>query len=86
MNQHTELIAQLQQTNQFHDNADVTTAQIVDAIESLTKQLEADCRTCHYYASLEGCFNTMHNELRGVVCTNGDQYKQAPSVVLWRTE
>jgi hypothetical protein len=35
MTNHTELIAQLQQTNQFHDNADVTTAQIVDAIESL---------------------------------------------------
>ena len=41
---HTELIARLQQTNQFHDNADVTTEQIVDAIEALESQLAIERR------------------------------------------
>jgi len=38
-----------------------------------------DCRLCHYYAGLEGCFNCTG-------CTNGDKYQAAPAVVLWRTE
>jgi hypothetical protein len=38
-----------------------------------------DCRLCHYYAGIEGCWN-------GMGCTDGDQYKPAPTVVLWRTE
>lgn len=38
-----------------------------------------DCRTCRFYAQLQGCW-------RAVMCTNGDQYQPAPKVGLWRTE
>jgi len=51
-----------------------------DAIEVWnTRVVQPDCRLCHYYAGLEGCFN-------GTGCTNGDKYQPAPAVVLWRTE
>jgi len=39
-----------------------------------------DCRTCvnfRYCEELESARS---------ICTNGDQYKPAPAVVLWRTE
>ena len=40
---------------------------------------QPDCRTCHYFAGLEGCW-------RHYACDNGDQYQEATKVVLWRTE
>lgn len=41
-----------------------------------------DCRTCGNYAHDDD--NPQCKLWNG--CTNGDQYKAAPSVVLWRTE
>jgi len=42
------------------------------------QQPTPDCRTCvKAWPTLNGC---SHN------CTNGDKYKAAPAVVLWRTE
>ena len=46
-----------------------------------------DCRTCEYKYEPENAKRTYCvQSLSGVHCTNGDQYKPAPKVVLWRTE
>ena len=37
MIQHTELIAKLLQTNQFHQNADVTTEEVVSALQAMER-------------------------------------------------
>ena len=58
------------------------------ACERLTAELAAakppapDCRTCDQYLTHWGykCAKDRGN------CTNGDQYKAAPAVALWRTE
>ena len=42
-----------------------------------------DCRTCENLQHYRHCNNNHNSE---VDCTNGDQYKPAPKVVLWRTE
>ena len=53
---------------------------LMDVVAELLEQPPApDCRTCHYYACLDGCFVSTG-------CTNGDKYQPAPAVVLWRTE
>jgi hypothetical protein len=40
-----------------------------------------DCRTCvNYYTYVRG------PDCSSNFCTNGDQYIEAPKVVLWRTE
>ena len=49
----------------------------------LSKRPSPDCRTCIHMRcgddASEFCYLTTK-------CTNGDQYKPAPAVVLWRTE
>ena len=44
-----------------------------------------DCRTCwHLHTSDHG--DSRYECTSKSDCTNGDQYKPAPKVVLWRTE
>jgi hypothetical protein len=56
--------------------------ELADAIAAWnTRAAQPDCRTCGKYAigpSGEYCLTPY--------CTNGDQYIEAPRVVLWRTE
>lgn len=52
-----------------------TESQLLQAVRDA--QSAPYCRTCEKaWPNLNGC---SHN------CTNGDQYKAAPAVVLWRT-
>ena len=44
-----------------------------------------DCRTCERrYPEVDGAYGGYTNKC-DMKCTNGDQYKEAPQVVLWRT-
>ncbi len=61
----------------------VQSGPLTGALEALKQAKPApDCRTCEH---IEGtyCANRIH---RAIICTNGDQYIEAPQVVLWRTE
>ena len=51
--------------------------------ELLEKPPAPDCRTCEQYREADGiCEYPLNHGLKQ--CTNGDQYKPAPKVVLWK--
>ena len=55
---------------------------MADALNALYQPPAPDCRTCESFAHDDD-----HPQCKlWDGCTNGDQYKPAPAVVLWRTE
>ena len=54
-------------------------------IECVVAEPKPDCRTCENFFDRQRKNNRYGCEFL-VTCTNGDQYKPAPKVVLWRTE
>ena len=74
-----ELIAILEQTNQFHDNADISTKDVVGVIESLSAEVERTEKRLHAVATLCATAEQERDQLRAQVEAQGE----AVAEVLW---